>query len=132
MAFLMRGSPQRIFATRFASSRTSMGNRRPPHRHPRRTFQVQNKTKAVAVPSDYGVRFDADRQSLQTAHGHAVPTGVHRRRQFGGASRSAENAKCQVLQSDRGSRFEGGRHGRSQRVMRVARRAEKMRKDSKP
>ena len=56
-----------------------------------------NKTKAVAVPSDYGVRFDADRQSLQTAHGHAGSQGSiagavwgrfteHRRREVPGSA----------------------------------------------
>ena len=80
LALNARCSPQWIFATQSADQFSNVfGNRRPP-RSTVADLPGPEQTKALAVPSDDGVRFDDDQK--QTASRSrpriAMPTGVDR------------------------------------------------------
>ena len=135
LAVNARCTPQRIFATQSADKFSNVfGNRRPP-RSTMADLPGPEQTKALAVPSDDGVRFDNDQSRPPAAPDRAQPCPQESidRRQFRALHGALENAdlvpECQVLQLERGSRFEGDRYGRSQRLKRVERRAENVRKD---
>ena len=135
LAVNARCSPQRIFATQSADKFSNVfGKRRPP---PSTVSDLPGpeQTKALAVPSDDGVRFGDDQSRPPAAPDRAQPCPQESigRSQFRAPHRSLKNAQlvpeCKVLQLERRSRFEGGRYGRSQRVKSVERRAEKLSKD---
>ena len=138
LAVNARCSPQPILATQFADEFSDVFRNRRPSRSTVADLPGPEQTKALAVPSDDGVRFDDDQSRLPATPDRAQPCPYESigGSQFRALHGALENAKlvpeCQVLQMKRGARFEGGRHGRSQRVKYIERRTENVRKDVQP
>ncbi len=114
LAVNTRCSPKRILATQPTDQFSDVfWNRRPP-RLAAVDFPSPEQTKAPAVPSDDGVRFDDDQSRPPVAPDRAQPYPKESiaRHQFGALHGALENTKLvpkrQVLQLERSSRFEGG------------------------
>ena len=135
LAVNTRCSPKRILAAQSADQFSDVFRNRRPPRLAAADLPGPEQTEALAVPSDDGVRFDDDQSRPPAAPDRAQPCPQESigRRQFRPLHGALENTKlvpeCEVLQLERGSRFEGRRHGRSQHVKRVERRAKNLRKD---
>ena len=97
LAVNARRAPEWILTTHSANQFSYVLRHRRPPRSTATYLPGPEQTKALAVPSNDGVWFDDDQRALESAK--LVP-------------------ECQVLRLEQGSRFEGGRHGRSQRVKR--------------